>query len=98
AVAPGAVLDVFARVVSLPELEGRTRTCGLDETSRGHALSINAGRDARRTIDELRRDVLQEARRQIEVGATPEVSPKGMKEIEAILGAGHADISQPPLF
>src|SRR5207302_6176680 len=65
---------------------------------RRHAGIRNALRDSRRSVDKSRRNILEKARRQVQVGAPEQMSPERVKQVETILRPGHADIREAPLF
>src|SRR6202035_1199879 len=92
------MLDLVTRLVTLHQLDRGGWPCRLDGAGRCHATRGNALGDSRRSVDELGRNVLEKAGGQVEVGASEQMSPEGVEQIEPILRSGHADVREAPLF
>ena len=92
------MLDVVSGKEPLHHLEGRRRAGGLPGAGGCHLRVADTRGNAGRGVDQLRRNISQEPRWEVESGTSPEVTAEGVEQVEPVLGPGHADVRQPPLL
>src|SRR5207248_10770381 len=94
AAAPGAMLHLVSRSKSLNQLDRRGWAGGLDQTGGRHAGVGYASRKSGGRINQVKGNVLEKARGEVQVRAAPEMAAERVKQIEPVLRPRHSHVGE----